>query len=450
MKLKFEGLIEKGDRVAVAVSGGKDSVALFYALCEAEKRLGIEVCALNVEHGIRGAASVNDSLFVKKICDNARKRLFFYQVDVPSFAAETGMSIETAAREMRYSCFLRAVEEGLCDKVATAHHAGDNAESVLLNLFRGSGLKGLCGIPEKSYGGKIIRPMLGVGREEIDRYVSENDLPFVNDESNFNDGYSRNFLRNRVIPVIKERYPEFEQSVLRCSAICAETDEYIEKCAKKAVKLKNGVAEITLSEDLVPPVSSAAAIYAMKAAGLEKDYEASHVDAILSLYGKQAGSGVDLPHGYRAEKRYGNGIIIYKDTEAEKFDFPFKNGRYNLSNGVLVIEKTALPNIGENEIAAFFAEERKRGILYVNADLPEGARIRTRMEGDVFRKFGSGSRPLKEYFIDEKTDRRKRDTIPVAAFGNEILFVAGMEISALAAVPLGAAQAYKITYESKN
>ena len=134
MEIKTEGLIFGGERVAVALSGGKDSVMLFNILCEKEKELNIRVFAINVEHGIRGESSVSDSLFVKKLCDNAGKRLFSYSVDVPSYAKEQKMSLETAARELRYKCFFKAIEEGLCDKIATAHHADDDAESHQKNV----------------------------------------------------------------------------------------------------------------------------------------------------------------------------------------------------------------------------------------------------------------------------------------------------------------------------
>lgn len=448
MKLKFGGLIEKGDRIAVALSGGKDSVALFHALCACAEERGIEVCAVNIEHGIRGAASVKDSEFVRKICNNAGKRLLSYKTDAPAYAREKGLSIESAARELRYKLFLQAIDAGFCDKVATAHHADDNAESVLLNIFRGSGLKGLCGIPETAYDGKIIRPMLSVGREEIDRYAEENGLEFVTDESNFDDAYSRNFLRNRVIPLIKEKYPDVENSLSRLSAICAEADEYIENCAKKAVKSKNGEAEILLGEECEKPLLSRAAIMAMKAAGLEKDYEAVHVDAVLSLARSQVGARVDLPHGFKAERRY-DVIIIYKDRGAQNFCFPFGEGVFDLPGGVLTIEKTVLPEMCKNKKVAFFAKERAKGVLYISPDAAEGAVIRTRKTGDVFRRFGSGGKSLKEYLADEKTDRRGRDILPVCARGSEIVFVAGMAISSSAAVG-DEREIYKIVYESKT
>ena len=221
MKISCDGLIKRGDRIAVALSGGEDSAALFHALVALEDELGIEVLALNVEHGIRGEASLADSAFVEKMCDNMRKRALFYSVDAPAYAREHGMSVETAARELRYQCYFKAIEDGLCDKVATAHHAGDNVESVLLNIFRGCGIGGLKGIPESSYGGKIIRPMLSVTKDEIREYTAKYGLSYVTDESNYDDGYSRNFLRNRVIPLIKERFPDFEVSVGRLSDIAA-------------------------------------------------------------------------------------------------------------------------------------------------------------------------------------------------------------------------------------
>ena len=434
-----------GDRVAVALSGGKDSVALFHALLREADKLNIEVLAINVEHGIRGNSSVRDSEFVKKLCDNARKRLLFYKVDAPAYAREHGMSIETAARELRYSCFLGAVREGLCDKIATAHHAGDNAESVLLNVLRGSGLKGICGIPAVSYG-VVVRPMLNVTREEIDEYVSAYGLEYVTDESNSDDAYSRNFLRNNVIPLIKSRYPDFEGAIGRLSRLCSDDDEYLRTVAAGLVTYSLEESRIDISAAVPMPILTRAVIIAMKEAGLDKDYEFSHVSAVAALINLPAGCGVDLPHGFRAEKGYGE-IVVYKLNVCEPFEFAFEEGIFNLPGGVLSIEKVTLPEMQKNEKVPFFAKERASGTLYINCGAAEGCIIRQRRTGDVIRKFGGGSKPLKEFLIDLKTERRLRDSLPVCAMGNNIVFVAGVEISSDAAVTGN--EAYKVTYKRR-
>ena len=447
MKIKLDGLLFRGERVAVALSGGEDSVALFTALCALESSLGIEVLAINVEHGIRGEESLRDSEFVKNLCDNVGKRLLFYKVNVPEYASAHKMGLEAAARELRYACFFRAIDEGLCDRVATAHHAGDNAESVLLNVFRGSGTRGLCGIKESAYGGRIIRPMLGVKKEEIKEFIQKNSLKYVTDATNFDDGYTRNFIRNNVLPLVKEKFPDVEASLYRMGCIAAEDDELLAELAKKHVALDGSVARIRLDGEEIKrrPILSRAVLEGMQAVGLKKDYERVHIEAVMALISAGVGGSVSLPHGFIAYKGYDE-ILIYKDAKGEEFCLPFKVGEYRLPQGVLRVEDVAL-SIKKEEKAPFFAKEKAKGVLYLTKNLPDDLCFRTRKEGDIIKKFGGGSKPLKELLINKKIDKILRDSLPVLASRDKVLCVAGVEVSADAAVGEDEASAYKIIYE---
>ena len=447
MEIKTEGLFYPGERVAVALSGGKDSVMLFDVLLKKEKELNIEVLAINVEHGIRGVSSVSDSFFVKKLCDNAGKRLLSYSVDAPAYARQKKMSLETAARDLRYKCFFGAIKDGLCDKIATAHHADDDAESVLLNIFRGSGAAGLSGIAESSYDGKIVRPMLSVTRKQIDAYIEQNRLDFVTDETNFDTDYSRNFIRNRIIPVIEEKFPDFRSSLKRLGKICKDEDDYILSVAKGYLTVgKGGEARLTLDRnERNRPVILRAAIEGMKKAGMVKDYELTHAEAVASLMDKSVGASVDLPHGFVATRSY-NDIIIEKKKAAEEFSVPFSVGEFTLPGGVLKIEKVPFPITNENELVPFFAKEKQKGVLYAaDSTLFSKAVIRNRKQGDRIKKFGGGEKSLKEFLIDLKIEGRRRDILPICAVGCEVLFVAGAEISSL--VKADGGEIYKITYE---
>ena len=321
-------------------------------------------------------------------------------------------------------------------------------ESVLLNIFRGCGIGGLKGIPESSYGGKIIRPMLSVTKDEIREYTAKYGLSYVTDESNYDDGYSRNFLRNRVIPLIKERFPDFEVSVGRLSDIAAGYEDYVAAEALKLVTEIEGDTALAIPEgDGIPrSVWEQAVVLAFKKAGLEKDYEAVHVRDVAALSRNQVGAGVDLPHGFRAERTYG-AIIIYIDSSAESFEFPFAEGVFELPGGTLSIAKTVLPELDKNGKAAYFAQKRAAGVLYVRTDMPEGAVIRTRRSGDVIRKFGGGTKNLKEYLADLKIPGRRRAVLPVCAVKNEVYFVCGADISSLAKVGEDSAEAYEISYK---
>jgi len=191
MQINLGEFLHKNQTVAVALSGGSDSMALLdYMLANAEK-YSINVIALNVEHGIRGQDSIDDTNFVKNYCDKNNVKLITYTVDCVKKASEEKLSLEQAGRILRYQCFYDAIDKGLCDKVATAHHQKDNVESVLFNLFRGTGIKGVCGI-EKNFQDKIIRPFLDVSKSQIEEYIKERKIPFVTDKTNCDADYSRN------------------------------------------------------------------------------------------------------------------------------------------------------------------------------------------------------------------------------------------------------------------
>ncbi len=449
MKITFGGLISSGEKVAVALSGGKDSVALFHIMCELEASFGIQVLAINVEHGIRGEESLRDSAFVKKLCDNARKRLLCFSVDAPEYAKENKLGLEEAARELRYKCFAEAVARGFCDKIVTAHHLSDSVETVLLNICRGSGVNGLSGVPRTALNGIIVRPLIEATREQIDAYIARYGLEYVDDSSNLDDGYSRNFIRNRALPVLKEKFTDIEQSIGRLSEICAEESAFLDDLAEKLVEADGDAVKIKADAEVHPVLLKRAVVLAMKSAGLKKDYERVHVEAVRALMKKNSGASVNLPHGYVASRGYGD-ISIYKSVDAGFAPFAFAEGEHCVGEYILKIEKVAYPERAKKEKVAFFTQESTNGVLYVSAgSIPEGAVVRMRDEGDVFKKFGGGTKSLKEFLIDKKIERRLRDRLPVCAVGREALFVAGVEVSKpCAAEPDG--EVYKISYYKEN
>ena len=204
MYVDFSKFVKNNQTIAVALSGGADSVALLHYMLSFSRLYPIKVIALNVEHGIRGEQSKNDTAFVSELCKKLNIELLKYEVDSPAYAKEHKLTIEQAARALRYDCFFDAIKTKKCHKIATAHHLSDNFETVLFNIFRGTGLKGLYGISDDR--DNIIRPLLNVSRREIDEYIEKNAIPYVEDSSNKDNNFSRNYLRNEVIPKILEKY----------------------------------------------------------------------------------------------------------------------------------------------------------------------------------------------------------------------------------------------------
>lgn len=469
MVFDFKACFGENKTVAAAVSGGSDSMALLSLLLDSREKLGVKVVAINVEHGIRGEKSARDSEFVKNFCLNRGVPLASYSVNSLEYAEKHGLSVEQAARELRYDCFFKAIESGFCDVVATAHHAQDNLETVLFNLLRGTGLKGVAGISETGYDGKIIRPLLPFTKAEINDYVKENGVPFVTDETNFSDEYSRNFLRLNVIPKIKELFPDAETSVYRFSNLAAKENEYLEEEAKRAVKLitggknvddKNGrVKEARISSSVPEVIFKRAVIFALKALGVTKDWEKTHIDEAFSLTDKETGKSFNLLSGIVCRKEYGEvvfsvceklrrggengqadgqsenqacGILLGQAEEAYETDgksgkgdlyiplFPLVGGAKSFTAGEKIyrIEEISAKSVN-----------LKDGLYLAAEKIPETAVIRFYRDGDIFKKFGGGTKKLCDIFTDEKIPRAKRGEIPLLASENKVLAIFGRKIS---------------------
>ena len=212
-----------GDIVVCGLSGGADSVCLLLSLCELRERLGIEVEALHVNHCLRGSESDRDEDFCRSLCTRLGVPFTAERCDVSGYAAEKSFSTELAARELRYDIFRRNTEG---KKLATAHNADDNLETVILNLARGTALKGLAGIPPVR--GNIVRPLLSVTRAEIEAFLAERGQDFVTDSTNLTDDYTRNRIRHRVIPLLREINPSLGSTFVSSADGLRDENAYID------------------------------------------------------------------------------------------------------------------------------------------------------------------------------------------------------------------------------
>ncbi|MBR2880245.1 MAG: tRNA lysidine(34) synthetase TilS, partial [Oscillospiraceae bacterium] len=223
-------MIPPGTKVLCAVSGGADSVALLHFLSKMED---VKLAAAHYNHCLRGTESDADEEFVKTLCGKLGIECVTGRGDVAAYAAESGKSTEEAARTLRYEFLEKTARELGCSCIATAHNADDNAETVLLNLTRGTGLKGLCGIPPVR--GKIIRPFLQNTREEIEHYLEQNGLEHIEDSSNALDDYSRNRIRHYVSPVLRQLNPSYTSAIARMTESLREDEEYISSAAAEFI-----------------------------------------------------------------------------------------------------------------------------------------------------------------------------------------------------------------------
>ncbi|MEG1499719.1 MAG: tRNA lysidine(34) synthetase TilS [Clostridia bacterium] len=417
--IKKNKLIEKGDIVAVACSGGSDSMALLHYMSSIQEELDFEVIAINVDHGIR-ENSFDDSKFVMNYCKEHFIRAYKFKVDAPRLAKEKNISLEVAAREARYAIFDAAIEKGLANKIAVAHHISDQAETILLRLFRGSGISGAKGM-DSMREGVYIRPMLGTTKNAIQDYVEKNNIPTVMDETNFDDSYSRNFIRNEIMPLIKKRWPGVEEALVNFGKFCREDDEFIySQVYDDAMITEGNVAKIPLSYFVYSGAIVTRMIFvALKKIGVSVDIERKHIALIKELAKNgENGSRLNLPMHVTVFKEYDYITFCNKIKTEEKMEWPFKCGEFEVASFGKVITK---------RVKDYATQEDSLVLDY--RKVPKGAIWRMREDGDVFEKFGGGTKKLKSYLIDKKIPLRERNSIPVLAYGNEVYIIAGVEIS---------------------
>lgn len=427
-----------GKRICAAVSGGADSVVLLYRLKETAEKDGFSLSAVNCEHGIRGGDSLADSAFVAELCRRWEVPLFCFSADCPSEAAKEKVSLETAARNFRYRSFQSLLDTGKADYIATAHHAGDEAETVLFRLCRGASLTGAGGISPRRPG--YLRPLLDTPKEEILRFAEEKGLPFREDKSNFERNATRNKLRLDVLPLLESAVPGAADNLVRFASLAAEDDALLYEWSESLIytvppeSVGDTGFRVRLTDRL--PLFRRAALTVMKKLGVEKDYTSAHLNAIASLCAAQTGSRVSLPYGLEAARRY-DAVAFFRvgqrerggkkreDEEAkrEKIRFhDFAEGTFDGGRYEIVVSEAPL---SENGIYGKILRADKEKI-------PRGAYFRLPERGDCFEKFGGGGRKfLKKYLVDRKIPAEVRAELPVLAGGDdgEIYAVCGVEIS---------------------
>ncbi|MCH5148164.1 MAG: tRNA lysidine(34) synthetase TilS [Clostridiales bacterium] len=442
MKPELTALRDK--KICVAVSGGRDSMALLHLLNACSEEYAITLCALNCEHGLRGEASKRDSLFVKSICEKWGIPLLTFSEDCRKLSKDRGVGEEVAARDWRRSCYALAAEHFGKDNlgsfaIATAHHANDNAETVLFNIARGSGLAGASGICDgeidlpssPSVKVKIVRPLISCTRDEIDAYIFSNNIPFVEDETNLSTQFTRNYIRINVIPSLEKCVSGAVNGIYRFSRLVRDDEEYFDKLIEEKQLIKNtpfGV-EIALCDEKV--IFRRAALKAIKLLNCQiKDYTSEHMQALFDLQNSERGKRFEFCGlvAFNEGNRIGiclkeqltpvDGSVLLKD---------YINDEKSIFYGVNLSVKKQLGR----EYAANNGILCKNGRV-LNLDyslIPDNAEIRFRRPDDRFRKFGSGEKSLNDFFTDKKISVRLRDRIPVLACGNNVLAVCGVEIS---------------------
>ena len=429
-------LINEGDVIGVGVSGGKDSMALLHYLNSISRDLGFEVVAITIDHSIRENSAL-DSMFVMDYCKQNRIRAYKFKVDVPALAKQKSLSLESAAREARFGVFNSLISRGTVDKIALAHHQSDQAETILMHLFRGSGIRGLTGMGLVR-DNVFIRPMLQTDEKSIWKYVLDNDIEYREDETNQENEYNRNYIRNEIMPLILKRWPNAIASILNVAELLGKDDEYINsQVPTDAFIISEKEVKIPLSYFLYPaPIVSRMIIRALGYIGVNKDIESKHIEMIISFVNSaENGKRIDLPLKVSLHKEYDFVTLTNKQKKQVTFSEKHKLGSFIVPYyGKLTIKK--VNSVGDADK------------LYYDADkVPKDAVWRFRNAGDIFEKFGGGTKKLKSYLIDKKVPSRLRDYIPVLCVGNEVYIIAGVEISDKIKVDKNSKRIYCLTEE---
>ena len=445
--IKDNNLIKSGDKVLVALSGGPDSVCLLNILYNLKAELNIEVGAAHLNHLLRDKDAFEDEEYVKTLCKSLDIPCFVKRVDINKYSKDKKMSSEMAGREARYNFFDDIVKDEGYTKIATAHNANDQAETILFRLMRGSGIEGLCGIKVRR--DKIIRPILCLSRKEVEEYIEINNLKPRIDKTNFEKIYNRNKIRLDMITYIKENFNEdIIQTLNRMSVLLQKDNEFIENSARSFYEkycIEQSDYFIIKKEmfDNKEAVVTRVIRYALtNFSKTHYDFEMKHIYEICNLAKNNSGKAIDLPNKIYAENIYGdiyikeriniNNIDVKQEIVVNKNEINGKKIFFDNEN----IEFSLLKNdsnldLNQNNLIKYFDFDK----------INDSISLRKRKNGDKIIPLGmKGSKKIKDLFIDMKVPKEERDCIPLLCFDENISWIVGIRVS----------EEYKITNKTKN
>ncbi|MBO5371185.1 MAG: tRNA lysidine(34) synthetase TilS [Lachnospiraceae bacterium] len=456
--MKKHHMVNPGDHICIGLSGGADSVCLFLILEQLRRVMDFSMSVVHVEHGIRGEDSLLDMQFARQLAEQYDIPFFCSSFPVEEIAAKEGLTVEEAGRKVRYETFHKeemrykaiAKERGGSVKTAVAHHGDDNAETLLFHLCRGSGMDGMAGI--RPVRGSIIRPLLCVTRREIEEFLRKEGQGYCIDLTNADMAYSRNRIRNLIMPEISNVNTQAVAHMNRLTEDMAELADYLKNEVKLLLEQNIDYKENKICIDIAclkayPRVMRQQIMLELlaKAAGSRKDLRREHIEGLLDLAEGRTGRRIDLPYGIMAEKSYDQLLLyhkeerkkdistdtfvqelIFKDSEQGKIDTAIGKFAYR----VFFFNKK-YAEIPKNQYTKWFDYDMIKGKLY----------FRTRQSGDYLVTDAKGHRQkLKSYWINEKVPLAERNHRMLLAEDSHILWIVGGRIS----------EYYKVTESTKT
>lgn len=433
---KIESVIEEFNmfpqesKVVVGISGGPDSTVLLHTLSLLKEKYKIEIWAAYLDHCIR-EDQTKEKEWVRELSRELNISLLSDSIDVPLLAEKKSLSLEFAARKARYNFLEHIANRVGATRIAVGHTASDQAETILMRLIRGSGIDGLSGIPFVR--GKIIRPLIKIFRWEIEDYCKRHNLTPVEDSSNRDLSFFRNSIRFDLIPFLQDHYnPRVVETLSNTADILQVDKDFLERITfraqKKVIEKKTDrriVLDVQKLSELHLAIRRRVIRYTIEELkGDLEGVEYTHVNKALNLGENEGAKTVDLPGNLKVHRQYDR-LIIEKDKESTS---PF-------SKSLKIPGRTKLPEINM-AFEAKLTSKRPRSFptdpyqAYLDFDrISHPLIVRPRKEGDRFKPLGmQGGKKLKDFFIDSKVPRRRRDNVPILVSGNDILWVVGYRI----------------------
>lgn len=406
----------KNDIVGVGVSGGADSMVLLHALILLKEKIDFKLIVVHVNHQLRGIESDRDEEFVQSFCKLNNLIVESVKVDVLKNKAEQKLTLEESARNMRYEVFNDIAKKYGINKFFLAHHANDQAETILMHLLRGSGTIGVIGMLASE---NFLRPMLGLTREEILDIAKQNNIKFVTDSTNAQNICNRNKIRNEILPLIENIYPGATKALVRFAENVKKDNDFINEVVPYDLLKEYGdKVEIDIKAfSLHPALCFRLIKKAFAGIGVNADILQNHISQLIEMQKFNNGDRLNFPHGVVAVKEYDKICLYRKLQNVDLSETPFSIGELQLGKYVLNIEYVDGTDVIFGKDCLYFEE-------------PDNACWRTMRPEDKFQKLGArGSKKLVDYFTDKKIPLMKRNQIPVLARKNEVLVVAGYDIS---------------------
>ena len=427
--IKRNNLFSAKDKLLLAVSGGVDSVVL----CELCKQAGYDFVIAHCNFRLRDKESERDEEFVKELAERYKVEIKVKNFETEKYAAENKISIQEAARELRYQWFNELLTtDSRLKTILTAHHADDNAETVLMNFCRGTGLHGLTGIPVSQ--GKIRRPLLSFTKEELIAIAKENDLGYVEDSSNLSSKYTRNFFRNELIPAISKIYPAISENlndnINRFKEIEKLYKLAVADLKKKLVKQKGSEWHIPVKQ--LMGINNRALVFEIIS---EFGFTEKQVDEVIKLTESGSGKYIDSPNLQYRIIRHRHWLIINQVNSVESDIYIIESGIRDLEFGIVHLKIEVIPN-SKSPIP------NSPGIAYLDEkEIKFPLILRKWKQGDYFYPLGmKKKKKLSRFFIDEKLSKSQKEKIWVLEMDKKIIWVVGMRID----------ERFKVTEKTKQ